>query len=328
MAELGVFILHPPDDEAVRVLGEHLDTQINVSLGPDLPEPAEYHVLVAGRPGREHLVASPNLHTLIIPFAGLPDVTREVLRDFSHLAVHNLHHNAPLAAELALALLLAAAKLVVPFDRAFREHDWTRRYQPNPSLYLRGKTALILGYGQIGQRVGIALGALGMNVVAVRRDPTAPLMDGAPRQVYPLQVLSALLPKAHVLVVALPLTDETHGLLGEVELASMPRDAVLVNVGRGAVIDQRALYHALREGHLLAAGLDVWYNYPQTQEDRLCLPPADYPFHELDNVVMSPHRGGHVKETEAMRMKGLATSLNAAARGEPIPNPVDLCAGY
>jgi phosphoglycerate dehydrogenase-like enzyme len=103
---------------------------------------------------------------------------------------------------------------------------------------------------------------------------------------------------------------------------------VLVNVGRGPIVDEAALYAALRDGTLYAAGLDVWYNYPADEAARAHTPPSDYPFHELDNVVMSPHRAGSSVETEALRMVHLARLLNAAARGEPMPNRVDLEAGY
>lgn len=328
MSALKVFMLHPPEEIPEKVLRAHLDPEIEIAFGPEIPDPADYQVLVAGRPEHKHLAGSPNLHTLIIPWAGLPDVTAEHLKEFPHLGVNNLHHNAPLTAEMALALLFSAAKFVVPFDQSFRKHDWTKRYEPNPSVYLGGKTALVLGYGQIGQRVGMALHALGMRVLAVRRRPAKPLPPGVPGEVHGANRLGDLLHQAHALVITVPLTGETEGMLGEDELRALPQGALLVNVGRGAVIDQAALFHALQDGHLAAAGIDVWYNYPDSVEARTNTPPADYPFHELENVVLSPHRGGLVEETESMRMIHLAESLNAAARGGPVPNPVDLTAGY
>jgi phosphoglycerate dehydrogenase-like enzyme len=328
MTVLRVFILETPEEEAETLLRQRLDAEVQVVFGPEMPDPADYHVLVVGRPEREHLAASPNLRTLIIPWAGLAEVTRQRLGEFPHLAVHNLHHNAQPTAELALALLFSAAKFIVPFDRDLRANDWTRRYQPNPSMCLEGKTGLVLGYGQIGQRVGVVLGALGMRVLGVRLNPGKLLPPGVPGEVHSVERLHGLLPQANVLMVTLPLTEETQGLLGEGELGLLPRGAVLVNVARGAIIDQGALYHALREGRLAAAGLDVWYNYPENPAARVSTPPADFPFNELDNVVLSPHRGGSVAEIEAMRMEHLARSLNAAARGEPVPSPVDVDAGY
>jgi phosphoglycerate dehydrogenase-like enzyme len=318
---VSVHLLRPPDPAPLAHLRANLHPDVHLTLGPDLPSPADYQILVAGRPQREHLAASPNLEILVIPWAGLPPETRELLLDFPHVAVHNLHHNAASAAEMAVALMLAAAKFIVPIDRVFRTHDWTPRYQPNPSISLEGKTVLILGYGAIGQRVARACQGLGMEVVAIRRSDTT-------GEIHPPDALHDLLPRVDVLIVCLPHTPETTGIIGAEELALLPADAVLVNVGRGPIVDEAALYHALREGTLYAAGLDVWYNYPGDESARSYTPPSTYPFYELDNVVMSPHRAGGSKETEMQRMGCLAALLNAAARGEEMPNRVDLQAGY
>ncbi len=323
--KLSVYLLRQPDPAALAHLRAHLDAEVHLTFGPDLPVPADYHILVAGRPQREHLTANPNLCALIIPWAGLPEVTRDLMRDFPHIAVHNLHHNAAPVAEMVVTLMLAAAKLVVPMDRALRAHDWTPRYhRPSPTILLEGKTALILGYGAIGQRVAHLCRALGMKVMAIRRHITAPSSD----EIYPPDAMHSLLPQANVLIICVPQTPETTGLIGERELALLPPVAVLVNVGRGPIVDEAALYHALREGTLHFAGLDVWYNYPTDKAARSHTPPSAYPFHELDNVVMSPHRAGGADETDMLRMMHLAALFNAAARGDEMPNRVDLQAGY
>jgi phosphoglycerate dehydrogenase-like enzyme len=266
------------------------------------------------------------LQTLVIPWTGLPVKTRALLEGFPHLAVHNLHHNATTVAELAIALLLAAAKSVVPLDRALRRDDWTPRYQPSESLLLAGKTCLILGYGAIGQRVAEVCRALGMTVLAIRRQ--ANHGDGIAHEIHPPSALTHLLPQAQALMICLPHTAATDGLIGEAELALLPTDCILVNIGRGPIVDETALYTALSEGRLKGAGLDVWYRYPADVAGQANTAPSRYPFGEFDNVVMSPHRGGHVIETETLRMEGLAELLNLAAGGEPIPNPVDLEQGY
>ena len=325
--KLSVHLLHPPDPAALAHLRAHLDAGVHLTCGPDLPDPADYHILVAGRPRREHLTASPSLRALIIPWAGLPETTRELLRDFPHIAVHNLHHNAVVVAEMVLSLLLAAAKAIVPTDRLLRAHDWTPRYQADRPLLLHGKTALVLGYGAIGQRVAHLCRALGMNVLAIRRNVARPCAD-APADIHPPDALHTLLPRANMLLICLPHTPETTGLIGERELALLPPGGVLVNVGRGPIVDEAALYQALREGRLHAAGLDVWYNYPADEAARSRTPPSVYPFHELDNVVMSPHRAGGSDETKRLRMEHLAAALNAAARGEEMPHRVSLEAGY
>lgn len=313
------------DDEKLEILEDRLDPEVELTFGAEPPTPADYRILVAGRPGRELIEAGRCLDVLIIPWAGIPSSTRALMAEFPQIEVHNLHHNAASTAELALTLMFAAAKSLVPMDQALRRGDWRYRTRMEMSLLLEGKTALILGYGQIGQRVGRVLDALGMQVLAIRRDPESGAEGVA---VHPPEMLHDLLPQADALFLTLPLTEQTRGLIGAAELNLLPQGAILVNVGRGPIVDQEALYHALESGQLHGAGLDVWYNYPPDDESKSDTPPADFPFHQLDNVVMSPHRGGHTKETGYLRMIHLAESLNAAARGEPIPNKVDLQAGY
>jgi phosphoglycerate dehydrogenase-like enzyme len=324
---LHVHIVDPPDDPSV--LEGLLVPGIRLTYGPDRPAPANYEILVNGVPRREQMEASPSLRMVIIPWAGLSRMTREALLEFPGVAVHNLHHNAGPVAELTVALLLAAAKFIVPMDRALRSDDWTPRYGPSPAVLLEGRTALVLGYGAIGRRVARICEGLGMSVKAIRRSPGDEASD-APVKVHPPAALSELLPATDALLVCLPMTPETTGLIGRDELALLPDGAVLVNVARGPVIDEKALFDALKSGALHAAGLDVWYRYPKEEGERANTPPSEFPFSELDNVVMSPHRAGSAreKEVEILRMRALARLLNAAARGEAVPNSVDVKRGY
>ena len=118
--KLTVHYLRVLDKETEFALRTRLRPEIHLPAGLDLPPTPEYHILIAGRPQREQLTASPNLRALIIPWSGLPDSTAQLMLDFPQIAVHNLHHNALPVAEHALTLLLAAAKRVVPMDRALR----------------------------------------------------------------------------------------------------------------------------------------------------------------------------------------------------------------
>ena len=317
----------PPDDTYLDQLRHQLDPAVHLTTGPDQPTPPETTILIAGRPTREAISAGPALRTLIIPWAGLPPETRTLLAEFPDIAIHNLHHNARPVAEMVLTLLLSAAKLVVPFDRLLRQNDWRPRYRPSPAQLMSGKTALILGYGAIGRHVAAYCKALGMRVLATRRG-SPPEPRGPADQVYSAAALADLLPQANALLICLPHTPETDGLIDRQALALLPQGSILVNVGRGPIVDQAGLYIALQNGHLHAAGLDVWYNYPPDQASRSRTAPADYPFRELGNVVMSPHRAGSTAESNALRMTHLARLLNAAATGETLPNRVDLEAGY
>jgi phosphoglycerate dehydrogenase-like enzyme len=315
--------------ENLAAFTEALDPEIRITRGREIPPDAEFEILVAGRPSAEDLAASPKLHTLLIPYAGVPIETRELLLANLQIAVHNLHHNAAAAAELALALLLAASKFLVPMDRALRAGDWSPRYEPNPGLLLGGKRAVVLGYGEIGRRIARFCRGLGMDVAAIRRRPELSPPDGETPTHAP-EALPDLLGNATALLAALPLTEKTRGLVGGAALERLPTESVLVNVGRAEVFDEAELFARLRDGRLRAAGLDVWYRYPQSVAERSSTPPGNFPFGELDNLVLSPHRGGALglAESERMRMQALAASLNAAARALPLPHPVDIAEGY
>jgi len=304
-----------------------LGNDIIITAGKEKPEPAEYEILIHSSPNKDWIENSPKLRAVIIPWAGVSTEVIKFMRQYPHISLHNLHHNKYNTAELGFALLLAAAKNLVPMDQALRMNDWTTRYRMRKAVLLRGKTALILGFGEIGQALASYCLGLGMKVIATRKHLERQPVE-LDVQVFTNDHLHQLLPKADVLLITLPLTRETEDLIGEKELMLMPRGSILVNIGRGPVVNQYALYNALKNGHLLAAGSDVWYTYPDSKEEHANTPPADVPFGELENFILSPHRGGMVDEVERQRAQALAKLLNAANLGLPIPNRVDLDAGY
>jgi phosphoglycerate dehydrogenase-like enzyme len=327
--QLAAHVLDLPYDHSADELAELLAPRIRLTSGPVVRPDCD--VLIGGLPTREQMRASAQLRALIIPWAGLPAPTRELALDFPQVAVYNLHHNAVPVAEMAVTLLLAAAKWVVPIDRSLRAGDWSGRFrQTDPALLVAGKTALIVGYGAIGQHVGRLCRGLGMRVEAVRRriPPQTTDQEQGDVPIYPPSELPRVLPRADMLVICVPLTPYTWGMLGADELRQLPPQAILVNVSRAEIVDEAALYHALRDGTLYAAGLDVWYANPGDAGEAAGVTPSKYPFAELDNVVMSPHRAGHAAEAERLRLPALADLLNAAARGEPMPGQVDVRAGY
>jgi len=320
---LSVHIQFHADADAKACLLGSLEPGVQVTWGDKPPDAAAYSVLLSGRPSPELLAASPRLSALVIPWAGLPGATADLMAKIPHVAVHNLHHNAPATAEMALALLLAAAKSIVAADNNLRLGDWTMRGEMSAAVQLEGATALVLGYGAIGRRVARGCRGLGMKVIAVARHSAMPEGDD---ELHLVDALPEVLPRADALLVCLPATPHTEGLLGPNQLALLPQHCVLVNVARGQIVHEQALYDALRAKRIRAAGLDVWWKYPDSDPAQCA--PSRFPFHELPNVVMSPHRGGHVQQTESLRMKALAELLNAAAQGRPMPHKVDLGKGY
>lgn len=279
-------------------------------------------LLVAGDPS-EPLLDGASLTRVVVPYAGVGPKLRERALRRPHLRVHNSHYNGAMVAQHALALLLACSNRIVSADRAMRRGDWrTDTDERHLGVQLAGGTALLLGYGAIGQALHPLLEALGMRVSAYRRRPrpTSGIREYGPQQLH--EALAA----ADVVLVSLPATEATVGLLGAAELALLKPTAILVNVGRGDVIDEEALYLALARGAFMAAGIDVWYRYPQDRTaERLF--PSHYPFQELDNVVMSPHRGNDVRDWRLAAARDVMETLSELAAGRD-RNLVDLHSGY
>lgn len=323
---LDVHLKLPLEPALLERLRAALDPGVMLSCG-EVPADADYEILVDGFPGERELRASRRLRSVIVPWAGPPLETIEMLKGFPALTLHNLPYNSAPTAELALALLLGAAKRIALHDRGFRRHIWSLPPSAGTgSVLLEGGTALVLGYGRIGQRVAAGCRGVGMRVLAMCRNPR----PDAPDPTFGQEALPERLPEASALLICLPHTRQTEGMIGARELALLPPQAVLVNVARGPIVDQEALYRSLKSRSIFGAGLDVWYRYPTDAQRELRMPvsPSDFPFHELDNVVMSPHRAGWSEETEAARCTKLAELLNAAARGRAIGCRIDLQRGY
>jgi len=190
---------------------------------------------------------------------------------------------------------------------------------------------VVVGFGKLGKEVARMGLAFGMKVTALRRslrsDQT--VMDGS-ITTRSANHLLAEVQDARAVMVCCPGTRETVGLVDAKVLGNMSKTCIIVNVGRGPVVDQEALYRALETQSIFAAGIDTWYSYPPDYKSRSSWPPAEWPFQNLDNVVMSPHRGGAggTEEVEQLRISGIADGLNALSRGEPWPHMFNLMKGY
>jgi phosphoglycerate dehydrogenase-like enzyme len=157
--------------------------------------------------------------------------------------------------------------------------------------------------------------AFGMRVHVANRSPVChPMVD----QSWTLDALQDFMGSADAVVVSLPLTDNTQGLVNAQALATMRPDAVLMNVGRGAVIDEKALYDALASRRIGGAVIDTWYQYP-TPTQAECAP-SQYDFAALDNVLMTPHMSGWTAGTVRRRQETLAENIGRLSRGEKLIN--------
>ncbi|MCS7173578.1 MAG: D-2-hydroxyacid dehydrogenase [Armatimonadetes bacterium] len=220
-------------------------------------------------------------------------------------------HAIPMAEHVLGCLLVFARNLHLAF-----RHQLHRRWQPEPGGELWGATVGILGLGAIGQEVARRCRAFGARIVGLRRVP-APV-PGV-EEVYGPEGLETVLRVSDYVVLALPLTPQTRGLLGARELGWMRPGAVLVNVGRGALVDERALVEALRAGRLRGAALDVFETEP--------LPP-DHPLWDLPNVLITPHISGNSPRYMDRAIPLFCENLRRYLRGEGLRNVVDPELGY
>ena len=272
---------------------------------------------IPGGTGRglvEALRAAPNVRWVQARNAGAGEQLGEALaldaaalRDVSVTSVSGIHA-APLA-EFAMLGLLAFAKRLPELERNKARRAWPD-VKPTMGM-LAGRTVLVVGLGEIGVEVARRAGALGMRVLGVRR--TAEAMPGVDEVATPDR-LAELAARADALVVTLPLTGETNGLVDRDVLAALRAGAVVVNVGRGAVIDEAALIDALRDRRLAGACLDVFAEEP--------LPP-DSPLWALDNVIVSPHVAARTEDEDANAVALFADNLRRHLDGAPLRNRVD-----
>jgi phosphoglycerate dehydrogenase-like enzyme len=187
-------------------------------------------------------------------------------------------------------------------------------------LPVSGQTVGIVGYGDIGRAIAARVRPLGMRVLAVRRHAGATRdADALVEQTFGPELRVEMISHSDYVVVATPLTAETRAMIGETEFAAMKRSAVVINVGRGPVIDEKALVKALSDGRIRGAALDVFDQEPL---------PAGHPFYRLENVLLSPHCADHTPDWLDNAMRFFMEQFERYRKGEPLLNVVDKQLGY
>lgn len=216
--------------------------------------------------------------------------------------------------EHVFALMLALSRRLHIAMRGQLHRRWDRARAVGDEL--RDRTLGILGLGRIGAELTTPAQAFGMRVIGTKRTPAhIPGVD----QVFPPDGLPEVLRQSDVIVIALPLTPETSGLIGEAELRMMKATAFLINIGRGAIVREAALVKALREGWIGGAGLDVFEQEPL---------PADSPLYDLQNVIITPHVSGTSPRYWDRAIPLFCENLGRYLRGELLLNRVDKERGY
>lgn len=307
---------------ADEVAGERWPDGVAIDVDPDAVTAAGAAILVDGDPPGE-LLDAPSLRHVIVPYAGVRSELRERMAARPGLVLHNSHFNAPFVAQHAVALLLSLAGRLGRYDRALRQGDWSQVDGPE-SVHLAGRVVLLLGFGSIGRAAVPMLRGLGMEVEAVRRHPSdEDVVQWGPGD------LHLALGRADVVVASLPSTPSTDNVLDEAAFAALRPGALIVNVGRGSVIDEDAAWDALASGRIAGLGLDVWWRYPGGPERRSTTLPSRRPFHLHPDVVLSPHRANAVAGWKLASVRDVLSTIEAIVSGrDPERNRVDVGAGY
>ena len=222
----------------------------------------------------------------------------------------------PPLGEFALAAILYFAK---DFRRMIRNQQ-SGLWEPFDVTLVSGQTVGIVGFGDIGRAVATRVRAVGLQVLALRRHVPGktepdPLVD----QLYSANQRNEMIPCCDYVVVAVPLTDETRGLIGPAEFAAMKETAVLINLGRGPVIHEGALIKALSEHRIRGAALDVFDEEPL---------PSGHPFYRMENLLLCPHCADHTPDWLDDAMRFFLLQFARFRRGEPLLNIVNKTLGY
>ncbi len=220
-------------------------------------------------------------------------------------------------AEHAFMLCMALNKNLPKLDQSLRQGDWILEHPYLPEI--RDRNLLVLGLGHIGENLVRWGKFLEMNITGLTRNPSAERAAKLGLDAYgSLDDLDQHLPSADFVIIAIPSAAETDGLFSAKQFQLMKSTAFIVNVGRGPVIEEKALYDALKNKDIAGAGIDVWWQYYTPEEP--IKRPSQYPLHELDNIIMTPHKPTY--ETMEFRWKFVCDNINRLTQNQPLQNLV------
>lgn len=283
-----------------------------------LSEARDADMALLGAFAREVLETAVNLKWAHIPWAGVDSLLDVLRKTQAVVSCGKGLFDAPMA-DHVFALLLTLTRCLHYFLRYQMAGVWRREVPGDTLTDLQGKTMGIVGLGSTGREVARRAAVFGMRVLAVKRRPAALSEEPVDGLFIGYEGLRLMLPECDVVVITAALTPQTRYLIGQNELASMKRGAILINVARGAIVDEKALVEALRSGHLAGAGLDVFEEEPL---------PLESPLWHLPNVVLTPHVGGLSERTRQRVFERFLDNLRRFLANEPLVGVVDKEAGY
>lgn len=265
-----------------------------------------------------------NLKLIQVPWTGMDTFDFSAVQGIA-VPICNTHSNADSVAEIGVAMVLDLLKKVSYHDRKMRAGNWNRDQKPLSlkSKMLCNQTVCVLGFGNIGSRIGKLIAAFGAKVIAVSGHAQ---VSETVSEVFTKENIKEAIAKADVVICTLPLTDSTRGMINGGMFDAMKDGVAFVNMSRAAVVDEDAAWDALQSGKLGAFGSDVWWNAPKRGESQ-SYPSARHEFWKLDNVLMSPHRAGFV-EGCLPHLDGAIENMITMVKGGPLTGVVDVSKGF
>ena len=314
-----VYINFKIDPSEKKIFGETLGDLAEIVYGSELNESERRkyleiaEVLITGS-GREldpeFFRYTKNLKLIQTLSAGLDKIPFQAIPE-NVMVASNAGGNARIVAEHALALILVSLKNIAKHDRLMRNGKWNRRMQ---SRTLEGKTVGIIGFGNIGKELAKILKCFKTKIYAINRTGKT---DMDVDYIGKMENLEYILKKSDIVVLALPLTKKTKDLITLRELSFLKEDAILVNIARGPIIKEKDLYKFLKDHLNVTAALDVWWEYPKGPVGEKI---QRFPFHRLENVVMTPHIAGFSPDITEYVMKHAAENVKRYLMGEKPKN--------
>jgi phosphoglycerate dehydrogenase-like enzyme len=309
----------------VRLLRQHLSTRCRFFPFAEPPKEGALHKqlasadVVIGSSFTEPMArAATRLKLLHTPGAGVDSLSLRALSPRTTVANSYFHGLA--IGEYVMMMVLALSRDLLKMDTRFRRGLWDASWiwgNP-PAAEIQGKVLGLIGYGHIGREVATRARAFGMKLWVISAHPPKRRQKHVEFWETPDKV-HTLLKASDYVALACPLNDQTRGLIGSREFSWMKKTAFLINVARGPVVDEEALYLALRTRRIQGAAVDVWYRYPT--DKRPCAP-SHFPFHKLDNIIITPHMSGWMKGTRENRFKLIAENIDRLAAGLRLRNVV------
>jgi phosphoglycerate dehydrogenase-like enzyme len=252
------------------------------------------HVVITGILTEEEINSARNLKIIFVPFTGLNRFPLKLIKG-RNILISNTHAQSKYVAEKAVALALALLGRVIEYHNGLKQGNWFRLFDEEDTWQtIQGKTCGILGYGSIGRNIAKLLKGFDCKIIGFKKH-----LGNHDKSEYEYadeitNNLNEALSKSEIIFVCLPLNTETKGLLSGKVLINL-QGKYLINVARGEIISEDALFSALKNGTLAGAALDVWYNYPGKNLKELVFP-SNKPIYELPNVVISPHKSSNTTD--------------------------------